>query len=81
LYHILDDEPELLYGAKLADKAVGRTAAKAMVDGGVEEVWADVISNQAYDVLQDAGIRVNFDRKVDHATFLRIWEKMGEEIA
>lgn len=80
LYNILNDEPELLYGAKLADKAVGRTAAKAMVNGGVEEVWADVISDQAYNTLHDAGIKVSYERKVDHSTFLRIWEKMGEEL-
>ncbi|WP_091820738.1 DUF1893 domain-containing protein [Prevotella sp. kh1p2] len=78
LYNILNDEPELLFGAKLADKAVGRTAAKAMAAGGVVEVYADVISDQAFDVLRDAGIKVNYDKKVDHPTFLKIWEKLGE---
>lgn len=80
LYNILKDEPELLYGSKLADKAIGSTAAKAMVEGGVVEVWADVISNQAYDILHDADIRIGYDRKVDHERFLKIWEKMGETL-
>ena len=80
LYNILEDEPELLHGAKLADKAIGRTAAKAMVEGGVVEVYAELISDQAYDVLQDAGIKVAYEKRVDHATFLRIWEKMGEKV-
>ena len=80
LYNILDDEPELLHGAKLADKAIGRTAAKAMVEGGVVEVYADLISEQAYDMLHDAGVKVTYEKRVDHPTFLRIWEKMGEVV-
>lgn len=78
LYDIMEQQPELLYESKVADKAVGRTAARAMVEGGVTEVYADVISEQALQVLEDANIRVNYDRKVDHNAFLRIWEKMDE---
>lgn len=78
LYDIMEEQPELLYESKVADKAVGRTAARAMVEGGVTEVYADVISEQALQVLEDANIRVNYDRKVDHHSFLRIWEKMDE---
>lgn len=78
LYNILEQAPELLHGAKLADKAVGRTAAKAMVEGGVTEVYADLLSDQAFNVLHDAGIKVTFGRKVSHSEFLRIWERMGE---
>jgi len=78
LYNLINDEPELFHGSKLADKAIGRTAARMMVDGGVAEVYADVISEQALSVLEDADIRVTFDKKVDHARFLKIWERMGE---
>ena len=78
LYNILNDEPELLLDAKVAAKAVGRSAAQMMVEGGVAEVYAEVISQQAYDVLHDADIVVNYDKKVNHATFLDIWRKWGE---
>lgn len=78
LYNIINDEPELFLDAKLAVKAVGRSAARMMVDGGVTEVYADVISQQAYDVLHDHGITVTFERRVDHPTFLHIWQKLGE---
>lgn len=78
LYHILDNEPELLLGAKVAIAAVGHTAAKAMAEGGVAEVWADYISHQAYDTLVSAGIKLKASHKVDHAQFLKIWERMGE---
>ena len=58
LYNIAVQEPELLLGAKLADKAVGRTAARVMAEGGVAEIYADYISDQAYDLLIDANIKV-----------------------
>ena len=79
LYHLQHDEPEMLYHSKLAAKAVGRTAAKVMAQCDVDEVYADVISDYAYDTLRDAGIRVRYANKGDHARFLRIWEQMGEE--
>jgi predicted Fe-Mo cluster-binding NifX family protein len=79
LYNIMTEEPELLLDAKLAVKAVGRSAARMMVQGGVVQVWADVISEQAYDVLHDAGIVVNYERKVDHNHFLDIWKRMDED--
>ena len=58
-----------------------KPAAKMMVDGGITEVWAEYISQQAYDLLRDAGVVVKYDHKVDHATFLDIWRKLGEEAA
>ena len=78
LYNILNDEPELLYDSKMAVKAVGQSAARMMVDGGVTEVWADVLSEQACNTLKDARIVVKYKRKVDHATFLDLWRKLGE---
>ncbi len=78
LYNIMNDEPELLYDAKVAAKAVGRSAASMMVDGGVVEVYAEYISQQAYDTLTEARIKVSFDKKLEHADFLDVWRKLGE---
>ncbi len=78
LYNIFNDEPELFLDAKLAVKAAGRSAARMMADGGVAEVYADVISQQAFDLLHDSGVVVKFEKKVDHPTFLKIWQKLGE---
>ena len=78
LYNLINEEPELFLDAKLAVKAVGRSAARMMVDGGVAEVYADIISQQAFDVLRDAGIVVKCEKKVDHQTFLNIWRNLGE---
>ncbi len=80
LYNIAVQEPELLLGAKLADKAVGRTSARVMAEGGVVEVYADYISEQAYDLLTSANVKVRYGMKVDHSTFLDIWKKLGETI-
>ena len=78
LYNILNNEPELLYGSKIAVQAAGQTAARMMADGGVAEVWADMLSEQAYHTLNDAGIVVKYKRKVDHTTFLDLWRRLGE---
>lgn len=80
LYHLLNEEPELLFQSKVAIKAVGGTSARAMVEGGVVEVYADVISEQAYGILIGAHIKVEYEKKVDHQRFLKIWEQMGEII-
>ena len=78
LYNIMNEEPELLYDAKVAVKAVGRSAASMMADGGVAQVFAEYISQQAYDTLTGAGIKVSFDKKLDHREFLEVWRKLGE---
>ena len=78
LYNLINEKPELFLDAKVAVKAAGRSAAKMMSDGGVAEVWAEYISQQAYDVLHDAGVVTKYEHKVNHATFLDIWRKLGE---
>lgn len=78
LYNIAAQEPELLLGAKLADKAVGRTAARIIAEGGVVEVYAEYLSEQAYDLLTDAGVKVRYGKKVGHKAFLELWKRLGE---
>lgn len=78
LYNIVNEQPELFFKAKVAVKAIGRSAARMMAEGGVTEVHAEIMSQQAYDVLHGAGVAVSFEKKVDHPTFLKIWQKLGE---
>lgn len=47
LYRLLKEEPELLRGAFVADKVVGKAAAALMILGGVEGVFAEVMSAPA----------------------------------
>ena len=60
LHNLLRNEPELLRGAAVADKVVGKGAAALMVAGGVEWVHADVISSGALDLFKLNGIEVEY---------------------
>lgn len=61
LYDLLECEPDVLHGAQIADKVIGKAAAALMALGGVSEIYTDVISEPALALLRQAG------RKVDYA--------------
>ena len=58
--------PEVLIGAHIADKAVGKAAAACMVVGGAKQVYADVMSEPALALLLDHGVTAGFGQLVDH---------------
>lgn len=64
LYLLLTNVPGFLRGASVADKVVGKGAAALMVLGGVQEVYAGIISTPALDLLHKSGIAVRFGQKV-----------------
>jgi len=66
LLTLLDHDPQLLRGAKVADKAVGKAAAACMIVGGVAQVHADVMSQPALQLLRRHGIQAQCDTLVDH---------------
>lgn len=66
LWRLLHEEPELLRGAFIADKVVGKGAAALMVAGGVSELFADVVSRPALELLNAAGIPVGYTVAVEH---------------
>ena len=59
------NEPERLRGAMVADKVVGKAAAGLMVQGGVGEVYADVMSRLALPLFDVANIPYTFGELVD----------------
>ena len=65
LIWLLDHEPERLRGATLADKVIGKAAAGLMVNGGVAQVYADVMSRLALPLLEEAGIPYEYGQLVD----------------
>ena len=65
LFKIYRNEPALLKGALVADKAVGKAAAALFVMGGVAQVHASVISKGALAMLSRARISATFDSRVD----------------
>ncbi len=66
LLALTQNRPEVLCGAIVADKAVGKAAAACMVAGGIKQVHADVMSQPALDLLQQHGIMASYGTLVDH---------------
>ncbi len=66
LHSLLAEEPQLLRGATVADKVVGKAAASLMMLGGVTELYADVISDLALELLQQSPMAVHYTQRVDH---------------
>ena len=66
LYRLLREEPEFLRGAFIADKVVGKAAAALMILGGVEEVYADVVSQPACQFFDRVRIRAAYKQIVPH---------------
>lgn len=60
LFRILKTERELLDGAYVADKVIGKGAAALVVLGKVREVYADVISRPALELLKSYSIPVSY---------------------
>ena len=58
LLTLLHAEPEFTAGASIADKVVGKGAAALMVLCGFSEVWAEVLSVPARELLEQAGVKV-----------------------
>ena len=66
LFRLLKTERDFLQGAFVADKVVGKAAAALMTLGGVQGVFADVISAPAREMLERAGIGVEYTVEVPH---------------
>ena len=66
LFALVKERPEVLHGAIIADKAVGKAAAACMVTGGVSRVYADVMSEPALALLQQYGVIAEYGTLVDH---------------
>ena len=64
LYDLVNNKPDFLNGASIADKVVGKAAATLMISGGIAELYAEVISSPALTLLRDAGIAVDFGCEV-----------------
>ena len=66
LLTLVTTAPEVLHSAIIADKAVGKAAAACMVQGGVKQVWADVMSEPAMTLLRAYGVKAECGTLVDH---------------
>lgn len=66
LYDLFKKDPGFLKDASLADKIVGKAAAALMALAKVREVYADVVSRPALDLLADSKISVSYGTVVPH---------------
>ena len=66
LFSLLSDKAQPLQRASVADKVVGKGAAALMIAGGVEWVWADVVSESALELFVRYGVEVEYGEKVAH---------------
>ncbi len=66
LLRLLEEKSALLPGASVADKVVGKAAAALMALGKVREVYAEVISQPAFDLLTANGIQASYGALVPH---------------
>ncbi|WP_297065275.1 DUF1893 domain-containing protein [uncultured Duncaniella sp.] len=64
LYRIYSSQPEVLSGAFIADKVIGKGAAALMIAGGVAGVYTDLISVPALELFRSVGIEPEFVRCV-----------------
>ena len=64
LFELLTNEPEVLHGASITDKAIGKAAAALMVLGEVKEAATPRISTPALKLFREAGIKVDYDEEV-----------------
>lgn len=65
IYELLHHDAGFLHGASLADKVIGKGAAALMIQGGVKQVYAGVISKPALSLFQANNVQVNYRQCVD----------------
>ncbi len=75
LFDMVTHQPDLLRGAYIADKIVGKGAASLMVLGGVRRVFAEVISSDAIEFLHQYDTTVEWGEETP-----RIINRRGDDI-
>ncbi len=64
LYELVTERPEVLKGAHVADKIIGKGAAVLMVNGKIKRATTHVITTPALKMLRDAGIKVSYETEI-----------------
>lgn len=64
LYDLLQSDPDFLKDASIADKVVGKGAAALMILGGIKELYTDLISTKALELLSQWNVKVSFSEEV-----------------
>ncbi len=75
LYELATTQPEVLRGAQVADKIIGKGAAALLVIGGASQVDTHVITTPALKMLREAGIEVRYEKEIP---YVENWKKTGQ---
>jgi hypothetical protein len=62
---LLKANAELLRGATVVDKIIGKAAAMLLTLGGARHIYGELMSVSAYDYLTSRGIKAEYGRKID----------------
>ncbi len=65
LYGLLKGRAEFLRGASVADKVVGKGAAALMILGGVERLYAELISRPALELIARSTMQLSYAKVVE----------------
>lgn len=63
---ILQENPEALQGAIIADKVIGKVAGSILTVAGIKEIYSDVMSKYAIPVLEENHIQYEYRNLVDY---------------
>jgi len=66
IMELLKENRELLRGAYVADKVIGKAAALLLIEGGISYLHAEVISEHATECLQKANIEYEYQELVPY---------------
>lgn len=64
LFDLLKSDKPFLKGASIADKVIGKGAAALLILGEINEIYADIISQSALDLLTDTNIEISYGQIV-----------------
>ena len=60
-----ENEPEILKGAFVIDKVIGKAAAMILILGGTQQVYGALMSSAALEYLTEHGCKADFGKKID----------------
>lgn len=63
---LIDEEPEFLNGACVADKVIGKAAAILLYKYGVKEIYTPLTSDHAIKYLSNKNIKFEYNEKTEY---------------
>lgn len=64
LFDIYSNRKEILRDASVADRVIGKAAAMIVANGGIKNLYAEIISEKAIEILKEYDIEFEYGKKV-----------------